>query len=665
MANVDALSVPFATWREGLIALADALLDPDREKIIVARLEATAAQIGFGPKEVCALALLAPSRARFEAAPKHEPHPEAARLGAMIGGSLDKTLTDIVDGMERHRQLRQEKVFSAFPEADPRRLLIDTIIGFAAAELSDVSQRLGEADPFSRLAARLSLWFKQSTDLSRYGIPFAEDGWPVIYLVRRLADKLDVKGCEKIQRLIQIWSGDVEVARSEDGVEEIASLAPFSGGANTDHLDAVLALEICGALADDLEDLYSDAMEALKSIVDGLSRRLNHGRPRTADLLTWFSTASRREDRFQLIYDPSQAFWSAMHSDNADVLEPLLAHTLKQISSGGHAIFATGSLPVHGSIFNRDRKMMDRLVEDAPEAADLYRLLGVDGDYNEMDGPYSPQCYWVGDLNPDALTIPEAIGNAAERGDHALCDMLIGCWLLFCTLYHRAPLPDLVGLARCITALPTDHRSSTYAVLGVLKREAVEDTRLRRDVDAVLSWLPLVDTAPPDDFEADMRDRFSPQLWDTIDEEEKQSLLKAEEFFVKVRRLGELDREKEPLDTMIVGWSRVAEPVLRRVLFRIDGSGGRGKPLGQLIGMTKKALERGSESRSLEEKHRLRLLPAVLDLLDQLDLINKKGGKHLDGVHVTWDHVVNVYTSIHWALRTLLDAAAHPATDQT
>jgi len=658
VATIDALTLPFVTWQEGLLALADALEDPDREKIIVARLEATAAQISIGPKQVCALALLVPSRARFKSAIKREPHREAARFAAMMGDGLGKTLSDIADGMERHRQLRQAKVFSAFPESDPRRLLIDTIIGFAAAELSDVSQRLREADPFLRLASRMSLWFKQSNDLSRYGIPFGHDGRPVIYLVRRLADKLDAKGYEKIQRLIQIWSGDVEVDRSDEGLEEIASLAPLPDGQITDYLDALLAMEIYGALVDDLDELYSDALDALPNILQGLSRRLDDGRPRTADLRLWLNTPLRQENRFRLIFDPSHAFWSAMHSDNADVLEPLLAHTLKQISSGGHAIFVTGPLPIHGSLFNRDRKMMDRLAEDAPEAADLFRLLGVDGDYNELDGPHSPQSYWVGDSNPDAMTIPEAIGNAVKRGDHALCDMLIGCWLLFCTLYHRAPLPDLVGLARWINALPADHRSSTYAALGVLKREAVEDARLRRDVDAVLSWLPLVDTAPPDDFETELRDRFSPKLWNAIENEEKQSLLKAEEFFVRVRRLGHLDREKEPLDIMILGWSRVAEPFLRRILFKISGSSVPGKPLGQLIGMTKKALDRGNNSPSLEEKHRLRLLPAVLDLLDQLDLINKKGVKHLDGIHLTWEHVVNVHTGIHWALRTLLDASA-------
>jgi len=83
VATVDTLSLPFATWQEGLLALAAALQDPNREKIVVARLEATAAQIGIGPMEVCALALLVPSRARFEPLPRPEPHPDAVRLAAV------------------------------------------------------------------------------------------------------------------------------------------------------------------------------------------------------------------------------------------------------------------------------------------------------------------------------------------------------------------------------------------------------------------------------------------------------------------------------------------------------------------------------------------------------------------------------------------------------
>jgi hypothetical protein len=48
---------------EGLFALADGLPDPVREKVIVARLEATAAKHPIGSKEICALALLVPTRA--------------------------------------------------------------------------------------------------------------------------------------------------------------------------------------------------------------------------------------------------------------------------------------------------------------------------------------------------------------------------------------------------------------------------------------------------------------------------------------------------------------------------------------------------------------------------------------------------------------------------
>jgi hypothetical protein len=657
LATIDALSLPFATWQEGLLALAAALQDPNREKIVVARLEATATQIGIGPMEVCALALLVPSRARFEPVTWPEPHPDAVRLAAIADadGKLSQTLSSIVDGLDRRRQSREEKVFSAFPGTDRRRLLNDTIIGFAAAELSDVSQRLGEADPFSRLAGRLSLWFKQSHDYSRYGIASAEDGRAVSDLVRRATGKLDPDAAGRLKRLIEIWAGDVDVEMSVEAIEEIVSLVPLFEGSNNNHLDAVLAMEILGALADDLENLDIDTGEFISEVFRRLPKGLDDGRPTTSDLRTWLNGQSLGENRFRLVYDPSRVFWSNVHADNADVLEPLLVTTLEQMRQGGHAVFPTGPLPIYGSLFKPKSKMIERLAEEAPEAADLIRLLGADGDYNDMDGPYPPQCYWVGDFNPDAITFPEAIANAVQRDDHALCDMLIGCWLLFCTLYLRVPLPDLIGLARCITALPADHRSSTYAALSVLKREAIEDATLRRDVDAILSWLPLVDTAPPEDLEANMRDQFSPRLWDAIDKEEKESLLKAEMFFVRIRRLRQLEREKEPLDTMIVNWSRVAERFLRRTFASLGGSGGDGKPLGQLIGMTKKVLERGNDSWSLEEQNRLRF---VLNELDQLDLINKKGGKHLDGIDLTWEHVVSVYPSIHWTLKTLLEAAA-------
>jgi len=160
---VETLSLPFSSWRDGLLALSGALEDPDRERIVVDRLETTAVSIGIGPREICSLALLVPSRAHLESFPKPAPPPEIVRLVevANASGELNRLMVGILDNIECRQEAQKRKVFSAFPETDPRRLLNDTTFGSAAAELSDVAQRLGEADPFSRMAVRLSLWFKR------------------------------------------------------------------------------------------------------------------------------------------------------------------------------------------------------------------------------------------------------------------------------------------------------------------------------------------------------------------------------------------------------------------------------------------------------------------------------------------------------------------------
>jgi hypothetical protein len=147
---MDTLPLPFATWQEGLFALSEALSDPAREKIMIARLEATAAKHPVGLKEICALALLVPSRARFdrESLPKHEPHPTAVAMAQKLSGDTIKHMEEIFAAHDRVERARQEAVPAAFPHGDPRRLLKDTILGFPAALLVDVSRRLGEADPF-------------------------------------------------------------------------------------------------------------------------------------------------------------------------------------------------------------------------------------------------------------------------------------------------------------------------------------------------------------------------------------------------------------------------------------------------------------------------------------------------------------------------------------
>jgi len=106
---------------------------------------------------------------------------------------------------------------AAFPEGDPRRLLKDTILGFPAALLADVSNRLGKADPFAHLARRLSLWFKPQLDFSRYGLPLAADERAVTEAARRLADLMPGDGAEGLLRLLAIWAGEVSIKASVDG----------------------------------------------------------------------------------------------------------------------------------------------------------------------------------------------------------------------------------------------------------------------------------------------------------------------------------------------------------------------------------------------------------------------------------------------------------------
>jgi hypothetical protein len=565
-------------------------------------------------------------------------------------------MEEIFEAEDRVERARQEAVPAAFPEGDPRRLLKDTILGFTAALLADVSRRLGEADPFSRLARRLSLWFKPLNEFSRYGLPRAADGRPVAGAVLRLVDPIPGDGAKRLKRLLAIWAGEVSLAADEESVGEILSLVFEFPKPNTGGLDALLGLEICAALADDIDSLDVETIEALFDAMKSMHAHLDDGRPATAVFRTWLGTWSERDDRFRLAYDPSEAFGSAMFSEsNGEALEPLLTTTLKDIGQGGHAIFASGPLPLRGVLFGREGPLFEALSKQAPGAADLYLLLSLDGDYSDINGPFGEHWYWTGEgVGPDAVIIPEVFDRARERGDHALCDMLIGCWTLFCTLFHQAPLPDLVGLAQRINALPADYRSSAYAVLALLRREGAATDRIRRDMDALLSWLPLIDTAPLEDVEAFMRDLFSSPLWNSLDEKERRRLVQSEETFVSLRRVAPPERPREQLRHLIVDWSSVAEPILRRTRDSLAGALSRSQPLGVTIGEVQTVLAALSKhSTRREERRRSRAL-AGLHVLEVLNRLNTDSGKHLGGDEIAWEDVVDVHAGFYWALRALL-----------
>ena len=82
---------------------------------------------------------------------------------------------------------------------------------------------------------------------------------------------------------------------------------------------------------------------------------------------------------------------------------------------------------------------------------------------------------------------------------------------------------------------------------------------------------------------------------------------------------------------------------MRRVL-SVLGTPVERRPLGQLIRAAKKTLEQKSGSWRPEDQERFRFLPVALHELERLDLVNKKGVKHADGLELTWSHVVQIHT---------------------
>ena len=183
------------------------------------------------------------------------------------------------------------------------------------------------------------------------------------------------------------------------------------------------------------------------------------------------------------------------------------------------------------------------------------------------------------------MTIPEAIDQARKRNDHALCDMLIGAWILYCALFEQAPLPDLPALAEHINQLPSGYRSSVDAAIGVLKREAIENARLRRDLDALLSWLPIVDVAPQEDTSSQLQAILSEKLWSRLNTLEQQRLIELEETFLRLRRLSRTERDKDHIRSAIVDWLAIAEGVLRRLQSTLNATpeSDLALPLGMLL----------------------------------------------------------------------------------
>jgi hypothetical protein len=660
------LSRPFETWSEGLLNLCDALKDPDREKIVASRLEATAETTGATAQQVCSLALVIPCSARFEKEIfEPVPHPMAdvaEQLARKLGSSLDETFAEIMLARERLSEL----VLKSFARTDPRQLLNDTVLGLAAAVLADLSSRLGSDDPFFRLAQRLSLYFRPFLEFSRYGVEYPAGGRSVSSAVLKLTERFsgdDVSAGE----LLRIWAGRQEVERTTEGIENIRRLAGEFPSLPASVL--LIKAEICSSLMQQLIEEFSshgvwddELIGELSTLISALTS-WEDGRPATADLRAWI----RNPKKFQLLFDPSFVFSEARFCDgNMDGLTPLLITTFTIIRRHGHAAFPSGPLPIDSAIFAEDTGMFSALLENAPDAAEMIRLLGKDhGDWADCD-LYRDS--WASERSPHAISISEAVDHARNRGDFALCDILIGCWLLYCTQFMQEPLPDHAGLAQRINALPFEHRRSVNASLSELRLREPATSLMRRDLDALLSWLPPIPVAQAEELESELRLEFLPELWDALSHREKQQLVDAEHEVREMRKLGPEEANKKllRLASFVSTWAAVSENLLFRALCKVDGKNaklsGEERTLGRLVNTMFELIKLSQKERWDWQSHRR---ASLIDwdtnaLLRELNEKNVKRGKHIvDDGSLTWDDIVHFRSHLYYggALKALMRAS--------
>jgi len=573
MVAQETLITPFESWHEGLLNLADALDSADRTEVMIARLEATARTTKITLNDVCALALLARSSARFDQStlPRFEPHPTAVLLAKRLGGEFDRIISARLDYIDNERDRRELAISSAFPESDPRRLFKDTIFGFAAAELSDSAQKMGDADPFTRLAHRLSLWFRPSYDFRRYGLCLPENGLAIARTARKLIDTFQNEFAERLGTLIDIWSGEISVKADKENIEKIFSQLSIVRAVSIGGLDNILALETLAELSKEVDKLDIETTEALSQAIEAVYRATEDGSPATTDFRKWIVSQAETGETLKLAFDPFSVMGAIQYGDHLRSFDCVLKKIAGTINRDGIATFDIGPFPIMGSYLRRDSDLFDTFCVVLPEAADLWLLVGSDGDYGDLEEPFAARALWTGEHEPDAITIPDIIDRAAGRGDFALCDILIGVWLLYCGLSKRVPLPDIHGLARRINSLPGDFRSSTYAAVATLKREILEAPRRFREIQSLLSWLPIVEAAPAENFESYLQDVFSSSHWQKLSSEERRRLLSAEESFHILRRQMVKKDGDTLLRLVVMEWSSAAEPILRRVAHKLGG----------------------------------------------------------------------------------------------
>lgn len=666
-ADVVALGAqPFDTWDNGLLALCESIRDHQRLRAVLVRLERTAERQSVTVEDLCALMLSTPpgARARAEADDAPTPPPPATPETSRLKDAYDRAS----EAAEAPLRRREEKARAAFGPDDPRRMLVDTIWGLHATALVDASDRLGAADPFCRLGARLALWFKSGPVGPWMGVPLGEDVSGIWDLAARLLPLARAEGeaGQAALSLLRLALGHERLDHVEAASSLNALLAKAEGMAAK-----VLCLSLMAAMLSDCTDegqLSAQEFDrVLARTIWRWRREAEADQGATGSLLEWFG----RGRRPLLLPDLSDAIESLAYrlddwpEDSPAQLPSVLAKLLVNV---GPTAWADGQLPfVFGGEWEPERAFPAQMASSLPEAHDLLRLLSLrSGDWRE--GGEFAAAFW-GDPSyalADTMYLRTAATNALSRGDPALADMLLGGWLLT-RLAAGLAVPYPADIARTIRSIPSEERVSTRAVLGLLQAECVSAPAPARHLAGLLSYLPPLPPATPPDPEAELRLHLTEPSWEALSTEERRGLLESECVFRDWRRLAlEEVRARGPA-VLLTPWAKLFESLLRRALRRAhrdlwprvhDRT-----TLGHLVDLTKHAWDIAASEGWPDDDPRRRHLVGepALGMLEELNAANRRV-KHPGETPPDWPEVAAFRARLLYGgvLRRALEAAGPP-----
>lgn len=673
---------PYATWNDGLLAVCEAMGDRHRLPSVLRRLERTAERLKITSEDLCALALTMPVGAPAEpVAASKAAAPKSLATGTVASPQAPSDWGDRLraglNAIEAPIRAREQEAEAAFASDDPRRILADTLWGVVATVFVEASDRLGAADPFRRLGARLGLWFFPSSVRRWMGVHLGEDTQGIEAMLRRLLTRFtpeDEPGHAAL-RLLRITAQVETLPHSAEGIDVLLDIGQAIEGRAARVLQDSLLLAMMDAVGWDQRQALNRAdVQLAISLLNRPNEESDAGLGPTASLPAWL-----REQRHAVLL-PDLAWFLpdiCFHLTEWPEGKPpeVLEVVVRMLGEQGFAVFPQGPLPLtFYRQFEQRLELPARLADALPEAHDLLRLLSLrDSDWSEAGGEFDP-AFWGDPLRPDdgVMDLRTACERAIRRGDPALADMLIGGWLLHALLGGRRALPQVPDIARMIRCIPADDRVSVNAALGLGMAEMTADAEAQRRLSHLLSYLPPILAHEPFEPEADLRAHLGEEQWGWLSLSEQRVLLENERLFRDWRRLRPEDADARGPAKLLPHWAAVFEPLIRRALRRCDRRLALTihdrMTLGESLNVMWKALNMAYDEQWPEADPRRRHLIGEdwLVMLKDLNRANTQWGKHLagEGSAPAWHEVAALRSRVIFggALRRCLEAAGKPTT---